>query len=175
MIFKVPPNSQLADIKNAYWKKRSCGVVALKMVLAYERKSSDVIIPSLQALLEKGISIRAFTTKNGWSHCGLTKLARVYGFRGKNFDWFKKSDVYAFKKMLFYLAKGPLIISIHKNFNSHDVGHLIVLTGFENSKIFYNDPYSKIRSNVPKIISVRKFLKGWKRRIIVVYPKDYSI
>jgi uncharacterized protein YvpB len=61
--------------------------------------------------------------------------------------------------------------SVFKNFNPKNNGHFIVLTGFENNKIYYNETASKKREEIKKEIPLEKFLKGWRKMIVVITKK----
>src|SRR3989344_7065379 len=168
-MFSVSCYSQFLDVEDVSWRKKSCGIVALKMILDYW----NVRMSACDALIKEGIKSRAYMKDVGWTHKGLVALAKKYNLKGRNFDWFGNSPEAAFRKMEKYLRLYPIMASVHKDFDLRNNGHLIVLTGLVNSNIFYNDPDFKERENIRQKVSLGKFLKGWKRRIIVVYPKDY--
>jgi ABC-type bacteriocin/lantibiotic exporter with double-glycine peptidase domain len=163
---KIPLYSQYLDIRESEWKTKSCGVVSLSMLLAFWGKHI-----SPENLLKEGLFSGAYIPGIGWTHKGLAKLAIKQGLFGKNFDWFSKSPKQAFKKLVFYLGKYPVIASIHKNFKLENEGHLILLVEIKNNQIFYFEPNSKTRKNILQVVSIDKFLSGWKRRIILVKPK----
>ena len=167
MHFHVPAYSQYLDVKNRAWKRRSCGIVALKMVM-------DVLSPkraktrTLPRLIKKGVRMGAYIRNVGWSHHGLARIATSFGFRSKNHDWFKESPREAFRKLRRHLARGPVIASIHRNLEPGFSGHLVVVTGFERGIVLYNDPDSRTRHDIPRRAPLKKFLKGWKRRAVTV-------
>lgn len=171
-MFKVPLYSQFLDVKNKNWKRRTCGGVALKMVLDYWNDLGyDVKTPTIQTLIREGVKTRAYIRGIGWQHKGLIRLARRYGFNGKNFDWAKYDPSVAFQKLRRYLKSNPVLASIYKDLRPENSGHLIVLTGLKGSFVYYNDPASRTRKGISKRAGIQKFLKGWKRRIIIVYPE----
>ncbi|MDP3975063.1 MAG: C39 family peptidase [Candidatus Jorgensenbacteria bacterium] len=169
MRFNVPAYSQYLDVKSRAWKRRSCGIVALKMALdhyAPNRRAAH----SLSHLIAKRSRADAYIRNVGWSHRGLVRIAQRHGFRAKNYDWWGEKTTHAFSKLRQYLAKGPLLASIYRNLKTNAHGHLVVVTGFQNGTVFYYDPDSKTRRGIPRRASQAKFLRGWKRRIIVVRP-----
>ncbi len=162
---KVPKYSQHLHIKNKDWKTKTCGIAGLCMILEYFDKK----IPA-EMLLNQGLKIKAYLPGIGWKHKGIVKLAKKFRLNGKNFDWAKLNTKTAFLKLKNYLKKYPILASIHLNFNPKNGGHLVVITGISETKIFYNDPDSKTEKQISKSIPIKKFLTGWKKRIIVIYP-----
>ena len=163
-IFKIPAYSQFLDVEDKKWKSRACGIVALKIVLEYwgvKEKADD--------LIKLGLKQDAYIPGIGWKHGGLVSIAKEFGLRGENLDWFKDLPEEAFEKLLSKLEKYPVLASIYKNFKLGGSGHLIVLTGYENGWIFFNDPDSKTRKGIQNKVVVEKFLNGWKRRIVVIH------
>ena len=169
--YGVPEYSQYLDIRSKQWNWRSCGIVSLFMVLSYwdpTLKRSD-----LPRLIAYGLDRGAYREGVGWIHQGLLDMATGLGFTGKRFDLFKKPNEIAFKSLLTQLKKGPVIISIYKDFNSKKGGgHLIVATGYaeknNTTKIVIADPEARDRSKISYIVSQKKLLNGWKRRFIVI-------
>ena len=159
----VPLYSQFLDVPSRPWKRRACGAVALRSMLMYWNISI-----SASQLIREGQHLNAFVPGIGWTHKGLAQLAKRHGLYGKNFDWAKKTPNDAFHSLMTHLRKYPVIASIHHDFKTKNTGHLIVLTGYNTSTIFYNEPASKTRKNITQHISLSRFLYGWKRRIIVV-------
>ena len=164
-MFLVPTYSQYVDITAHGWKCRSCGPVAVSMVLAYYGKHRD----SLDNVLEKGVALQAHNATVGWYHQGLVRLAQMYGVDATAHDWYQESAVLAFEKLMVHIHSGPLIASVHKYFNPHEGGHLIVVTGYDGHHIYYNEPASKKGTRYARKVSQEKFLIGWKRRVITFY------
>lgn len=169
-MFSVPAYSQFLDVKDKRWQKRACGMVSLKMIIDYWRAPRSN--PSCDQLIKLGLKQKAFLTNVGWKHKELSQLVSKFGLRGRNFDWVKIKPETAFKKLRSYLKKYPVLASIHKNLDPAKGGHLIVVTGFRNGLVSYNDPDSKARKTVKQTAGLKKFLEGWKRRIIVIQPKS---
>ncbi len=178
---QVPPLSQHTHIRNKNWKTKTCGIVGLCMISEYFDKK----IPREQ-LLKLGLKLN-FTYKNkeysayspefGWNNWGLVHLAEKFNFKGIVYDWSIDNDHCkklnkkpAFQKLKNYLKKYPILASIYLNFNPKKGGHLVVITGISGTKISYNDPDSKIKKQIPKSVPIKKFLTGWKKRIIIIHP-----
>jgi len=67
-----------------------------------------------------------------------------------------------------YVKGGPVIASIHYKFDPKStIPHLVVIDGIASSTVYYNDPAAKTGE---KTISTADFLKGWKKRFIVIRP-----
>lgn len=140
-------------------------MVALASVIDYLKGGRTLLLP----LIRKGNHRGAFLPGIGWTHKGIVALAIQAGLYGRNYDWAKCAPKEAFQKLLPYLRRNPVIASIYKDFTPKASGHLIVLTGFDGKKIYYNDPIAKQRNDIKRTISLATFLRGWKRRVIVVH------
>lgn len=170
MRFDVPGYSQHLDVKNLRWKRRSCGIVALKMAMDFHSPEKENVL-ALSQLVREGFEARAYIKNVGWSHRELAKLATRHGLNGTNYDWFHETPPSAFKKLLRFLQRTPVIASIYRNLKPNSHGHLVIVTGFDNGVVFYNDPDSRTRKGIARKAPLRKFLNGWKRRIIVIHPR----
>lgn len=162
---QVPSYSQHIRITNKNWRKKSCGVVSLAMLISHFNGSA---IPD--QLLESGIGGNAYLPEIGWKHRGLVELAQKHGFNGANFDWAPLENEAAFQNLLHALADKPILASVYRNFRPKEGGHLVVITGFDSNKIFYNDPDAPHEALVPQTISKEDFLAGWKKRVIIINP-----
>ncbi|TSC96611.1 MAG: Uncharacterized protein Athens071426_172 [Parcubacteria group bacterium Athens0714_26] len=162
---KVPHASQHLHIKIKKWRSKACGIVCLAMLFEYFGKK---ISPN--EILKKGLKLNGYLENIGWRHKVLVEIAKHYDFMGKNLDWSEIDAKIAFRKTLIYLNKYPIMVSIHNSFNPSRGGHLVVLTKFNGKKVFYNDPDSYNVKNLAQSITLKKFLDGWKKRIIIIYP-----
>lgn len=167
--WRVPRYSQFLDVKSNVWRRRSCGIVAMKMVLDYWRGTART--PSLATLIREGAASHAYLRNAGWRHAGLSALARRHGLAGRRLDWRKLTAVQAFEKLRREAKRAPTITSIHRNLDPKRGGHLVVVTGIEKGTVFYHDPDSKSRRGVARRARTAKFLKGWRRRAIAVQPR----
>lgn len=161
---KVLPLSQYIHIQDPEWKEKSCGIVSLAMLLNYFGKEI-----SADQLLKDGLANNAYLEAVGWKHKELAELGKQYGLNGENLDWAALDTESAYKKAIGHLNPHPIMASIYNNFLPRNGGHLVVITGADSDKIFYNDPAEKDINKITKEISPREFLKGWKRRIIIIY------
>lgn len=164
MPYDVPLYSQIADISSVEWKQKGCGVTDVAMLVNYYKPKTT----NVQAVLEAGIKSGAYVKNVGWSHTGLASLAKKYGLHGEEksfYDFNKETAFNEFKKII---DEGPAIASIHRNFDPElSFGHLVVITGYDDKLVYYNDPgkHDGIRT-----VSISSFMSGWKRKLIVIRP-----
>ena len=160
----VPFYSQFKDIQSPPWQKVGCGVTSLAMVIDYY--APDAV--TVNALLKQGIAAGAYATNAGWTYKGLISLANNYGLNGNSYDLGKSASSTALAGLTKYLADGPVIASVHYKFDPKStIPHLVVIDGIASSTVYYNDPAAK---SGELHISVANFLKGWKKRFIVIRP-----
>jgi uncharacterized protein YvpB len=160
----VPLYSQIADISSAEWKQKGCGVTDVAMIIDFYKPHTT----SVDKVLEEAIKDGAYQKNVGWKHDGLAALASKYDMVGRTFDLSKLKRQEAFDQFKNVITEGPAIASIHRGFNpKSSFGHLVVVTGFDDDFIYYNDPgkHDGIRK-----VSVEDFKKGWKQRLIVIRP-----
>ncbi|MBI4991767.1 MAG: C39 family peptidase [Candidatus Harrisonbacteria bacterium] len=167
---KVPALSQHIHIQDPEWKEKSCGIVSLTMLFNYFGKEI-----SADQLLKDGITNNAYLKAVGWKHKELAELGKQYGLNGENLDWTALDAQSAYQKATGYLNQYPIMASVYNNFEPGNSGHLIVITGATTDKIFYNDPDAKNINNISKEISLKKFLNGWKKRIIIINKKRNAV
>jgi uncharacterized protein YvpB len=161
----VPFYSQFQDIPRVEWQKKGCGIASLAMAIEFYKPNSVAIMQLLAEAIEAG----AYQPGVGWKHKQLSSLVENYGLEGKNYDFSKTGNLAAFDRFKYFLSEGPVIVSIHNKFNPKaTLGHIVVVTGMDNGFIHYHDPAGM---KVEKKISTAGFLKGWKRRFIVVREK----
>ena len=165
----VPFYSQFKDITSTTWQKVGCGVTSLAMIIDFY--NPDAV--SVNTLLKQGIASGAYLQSSGWTYAGLIGLSKKYGLDGNSYDLGKLDSQTAFNQLKSYLADGPVIVSVHYKFDPKStIPHLVVLNTLDNGVLHYNDPAAK---SGDKEISVTDFLKGWKKRFIVVRPTKGSL
>lgn len=161
----VPFYSQFHDIQALSWQKVGCGIASLAMVIDYYKP--DTV--SVNTLLTQGIASGAYNQKAGWVHQDLITLSKKYGLNGNSFDLTQLDKETAFIQFKKYLEDGPVIVSVHYKFDPRSpIPHLVVIDGIDNDVIHYNDPAAK---SGDRTISTTDFLKGWKKKFIVIRPK----
>lgn len=169
MKLNVPFYSQVKDIKKASWKQEGCGVACLKMVLNFYTPLNL----ELDHLFNLGIKQQAYSKKVGWYHLGLVRMSQIFGFSGHLQSFFEdknlKLGLETIKQKL--QSNQPVIASVKKDFIPNNPGHLVILTGFNKTGFFVNDPYDQLKNGKNIKISFEKFTKAWSRRIISIYPK----
>lgn len=134
------------------------------MVIDYYRP--DAV--SVDTLLKQGIASGAYLTNAGWTYAGLIDLAKKYGLEGSAHDMGALASTTALARLKGYAEDGPVIASVHYKFDPKStVPHLVVIDGIADDIVYYNDPAAKTGE---KQISVANFMKGWKKRFIVIRP-----
>jgi ABC-type bacteriocin/lantibiotic exporter with double-glycine peptidase domain len=165
---QVPFYSQFHDIQAVPWQKVGCGVASLAMVIDYYKP--DAV--SVNTLLSQGIAAGAYLQNAGWTYKGLIGLAKKYGLDGSSYDFGTSNSQTALAQFKTYLKDGPVMASIHYKFDPKStIPHLVVIDGIVDDVVYYNDPAAKTGE---KQISVTDFLKGWKKRFIVIRPAPGS-
>jgi cell wall-associated NlpC family hydrolase len=166
---KISPLSQLIDIKEKKWQKKSCGIVSFCMLVNFliGKKALDPNKVLIQALTREDFYIKNI----GWTHKAFVFLAKEFGLLGKAYNLAEKTDSFAFGRLAEFLEKAPVMVSIYKDLNPKNSGHLVVVSGIKNGKVQYYDPNTKTRKEVKKEVDVYQFIKGWKRRFVVINKK----
>ncbi|MBP9782341.1 MAG: C39 family peptidase [Candidatus Pacebacteria bacterium] len=165
-----------------YWEKSSCGILCLKMAIdAFLQSKAKPLSPSIAQYIKKGVEIGAYKDSTGWSHGGLARLAKEFGFSGVNRENVSATELREALKQNFL----PLI-SIKWAFENYKTlkekilfwkkfgGHLALIVGFEeeNGKLkgFYVH-HTSIRSEYNwqyKFLSLQKFEQGFTGRCIII-------
>jgi predicted double-glycine peptidase len=164
----VPFYSQFKDITSPTWQKVGCGVTSLAMVIDYYTPAAVLV----NTLLKQGIAAGAYEPNAGWTYKGLIDLSNKYGLNGASYDLATLSTAAAFAQFSEYLKDGPVIVSVHYKFDPKStIPHLVVINGIVGNTLYYNDPAAKTGEEQ---ISTANFLKGWKKRFIVIRPTKES-
>ncbi|MCL5093635.1 MAG: C39 family peptidase [Patescibacteria group bacterium] len=142
------------------FKRRSCGIISLKMALDYfsnQKRGRNITLEKLieTALKNGAYKLRKGATKGGgWVYSGLVRTLQFYGYNAwrrhffilpKDLNVFKEEGVGeksldGYKKQVLSeieisfknsLDKGlPFLVSIFKDLGSKKSPHLIVITGY---------------------------------------------
>lgn len=162
MPYNVPLYSQISDISSVEWKQKGCGVADLAMLIEFYKPKTTTV----QKVLENALASGAYQKNVGWKHEGLADLAADYDLSGRTYDFSKSNKNTALNQFKDIIKEGPAIASIHRGFDpKSSFGHLIVVTGFDDNLVYYNDPGK--RDGIRKV-SITNFMNGWKKRLIVV-------
>ena len=169
MPYSVPLFSQISDISSVAWQQKGCGVADVAMIVEFYKPKTT----SVQEVLVEAIKGGAYVKNVGWSHEGLASLAIKHGLIGKTIDLSTLKNSAALSQFKNIVKKGPVIASIHRGFNpKSSFGHLVVITGFDDKLVYYNDPGK--RDGI-KTVALSDFMKGWKKRLIVIREPDTKI
>ncbi len=161
---QVPFYSQFKDISDPEWQKVGCGITSLGMIIEFYKPNTI----SVDTLLAQGIAAGAYLSNAGWTYKGLIEVSKKYDMDGSSHDLGGQGATSAFTEFKKHLQDGPVIASVHYNFDPQStIPHLVVINRIVDDVLYYNDPAAK---NGENRISVNKFLKAWKKRFIVVRP-----
>ncbi len=153
--------SQYEDVTDEAWRGRSCGPVALLMLMGLLRGN---MVATPDEIIEKGLEVEAYKPGVGWYHKGLVRIAEKYGFSGENFDWSTHTKDEALRLLQTVANTHPFLASII----TPQGGHIIVVEHIDKEKAYIYDPaYSK--QEVKRTISKNDFLNAWTQRIIVIH------
>lgn len=156
-ILDVPYYRQI-DIQSplsTYWQERSCGILALKMVIDYYRQKLSQQPVDLQELFDKAVANGGVDANKNWIHAALVSTAKDYGLMAWRRNWnlsaagrqqfttegqspatLERINFQQRRESLPTLVEQvenghPVIISVAKNFDEVDKPHLVVLTGIK--------------------------------------------
>lgn len=172
-IIDVPFLSQKTDALEDYWQERSCAIVCLAMLINFLGKEAV-----LKEMVEKGQRVEVFDPELGmvgghdpafgWRHDAIVGLAKEYGLKASRTE--SDSIESLFKSIE---KEKPVIINVHKDFDSNGGGHFVVLTGYKSNGsdclgFYVNDPNGCEKNCKNLFIPIKKFERGWKKRSIYV-------
>lgn len=166
-IIEVPHFVQYYNIDDDKWQGRSCGIVCLAMVLDYYKITVD-----LDELVSLGLKMDGYLNGVGWKHQVICDLAEYYGLESY------RTENETIKNLLESLDKNePVIVSVHKNFDPTNGGHLVVLNGYYISDdellgFYINDPIGAQYKHKNQFVDYEDFVNGWKKRAIYVKKAD---
>ncbi len=166
MPYSVPLYYQITDIVSPTWQQKGCGVTDVAMIVDFYKPDTTTV----QKVLEEALRAGAYVKNVGWSHAGLAAVAVKHGLVGKTVDLTDETKTAALKEFKSMVKEGPIIASIHRGFNpASPYGHMIVVTGYDDKVVYYNDPGK--RDGI-KNIPIDDYLKGAKGRYIVIRPPE---
>lgn len=177
-LFIVPFSSQYTDLGHHEWRARGCGIASLHMVMAYWHALDGASpLPSFDRLLTRGRVIGAYREGVGWTHAGLVRLAREFGYEGFNADFAPKGttpksvdDAWGF--LLAELERGPVLASVYAGLDPmRGGGHIVIVTGAQGELVFFNDPEEISEREGRKVLVLEAFLPAFKQRYIVIRPR----
>ncbi len=173
--YTVPFLSQYADLGHHEWRARGCGITALKMVMDYwhgvDARNQAI---SLDELLSEGLASQAYREGVGWTHRGLAELAQSHGYESFNVDFAPQGKTpkaldEAWSMLVVELERGPVLASVYAGMDpNRGGGHIVVVTGFHDGMVLFNDPEEMAPREGQKSIALEAFLLAFKRRYIVV-------
>ena len=151
------------------WKKRSCGIVALRMALSQKREND---IQSSWGLVQEGVSSGAYIEGVGWKHAGLVDLAKKHGaqaFRREFRSWFLKTFYFLAEQHLVMSLKRGVVPIVSLTVPDKNDTHLVPLIGYNETGFIYHEPAAYTsEEGSEKHISYADFKKRWRKLAIFV-------
>ncbi len=164
----LPAYSQLLDVSDPAYRRRSCGAAALAMVLGASGIENP---PSVEEVLARGLETGAYHEGNGWLHRELAAVARSFGVRAHPEDWSGDLPEDAWEHLEDAVARGPVVASVAPAFSPSESSHLIVVCGLEGGSATVYDPFRDTREGVRYEVPLATLREHWTQRIICVHPK----
>jgi len=179
-ILEVPHLSQILDVSDKHWQRRSCAIVCLAMILQHHLGTTKSFEPD--NLIKEGLAVNAYNQEYGWKHSHLALMARNYGLHGYNQEFETLSKDFEEKFVEDGLreitnsikAGNPVIVSVEPFFSTNKTTHLILLTGVKNDGdellgFYYRDPMSAKRGGKEHdFVGVDRFLEFWRKLVIFI-------
>lgn len=168
----MPLVSQGRDIKDKKWKKKSCAICSMKMMIGFSNNKHLNI--ELGQLINEAIKLDGYLEGIGWKHKTVSDLAKKYGIKLGFIEKFPKTIKEKskwLKKLEDSIINGkPAMASIHYKLSKKNGGHMVVVNGVrKNGKItlgyHLQDPDSSFHGN-NYYLSKDKFLLGWRGGMI---------
>lgn len=151
------------------WKKRSCGIVALRMALSLRKEAS---VQSSWGLVQEGLSGGAYKDGVGWKHDGLVQLAKKHGahaFRREFRSWFLKTFYFFAEQHLRMSLQRGIVPIVSLTVPDKNDTHLVPLIGYDNTGFIYHEPAAHTpEEGRAKHISFADFKKRWRKLAIFV-------
>lgn len=172
MVIKIPLVDQFKDVKDKKWKKNSCAICSMKMMMVFSNKKHLEI--DIGRLIHETKKLGGYLDGIGWRHKTISVMAKKYGIRLKFIKKFPKT-VKEKSKWLKKLEDGiingkPAMVSVYYKLDKKNGGHMVVVNGIrKNGKLtlgyHLQDPDSRFLGN-NYYLSKDKFLLGWRGGMI---------
>jgi ABC-type bacteriocin/lantibiotic exporter with double-glycine peptidase domain len=157
----VPFYSQHAADVPEEWRRRACGVIALRMALAHFGKE---VSPA--ELIEAGVAAGAYDPKFGWRHDGLVALAQAHGVEASRKEFKKNLDEGIAHLRAAVIAAQVPIVSLRVEGMTDT--HLVALVGADTNGFFYNDPALDSATGQNIFVSNVEFSRRWRGLAIFI-------
>jgi uncharacterized protein YvpB len=175
MKLQVPYYSQYKEVTDLEWQPKACAITCLKMVLDFEAPNFNTTIPTLDELIQEGVSINAYSN-DGWIHKGIVFLSHNHGvpayqeeFRSVNKEFEKNLTEVGISKILKRLEdKKTSMVSVEKDFEKSGSFHQILIVGYEDGNFLYHEPEEKDETGAFMQVSEERFLAHWRRLAIFI-------
>lgn len=157
----VPFYSQHAENVPEEWRRRACGVIALRMALAHFG-----VEVSPAELIEAGVASGAYHEGIGWRHDGLVALAQSHGVRASRKEFKHNSgEGIAYLHEAFAAGQVP-VVSLRVDGMTDT--HLVPLVAADENGFHYHDPALDVATGTNLFILDSEFLRRWRGLVIFI-------
>ncbi len=149
---------QRGEASQEKWKKDSCGIACVRMILLQRY----IAVCSLDELIQDGLERGGFS-KRGWRHDTLIELLKKRGVKARREEYKDKPFDLGYSHIRKNLRMGkPVMASV----NTPKGYHIILLTEATMNGLRYNDPAHEHGQDM--IMTSSEFFKIWRRLCILV-------
>ncbi len=172
IVITIPLVDQSKDVKDRKWKKESCAICSMKMMMGFSNKRHIEI--DIGQLINEAKKLDGYLEGIGWKHKTITDLAKNYGHKFSFIKKFPRTHLEKskwLKKLEKNIVKGkPVMASLYYKLSKKNGGHVVVVNGVrKNGKIVLGyhiqDPDRNFKGN-NYYLSKNKFLLGWRGGMI---------
>ena len=155
-----------------YLNNSCCALACLQMCIKYYKN----IYESLLVIFEKSLKFNVIDPEKGALHYNLVKFAKnEYNLNG---CLIKEERKDRFMTLISFLLKNNILIlasvkqgitNISDDVNNRKSGHIVLIVGIDNSKLYINDPdnvgdYSEMN----KVVDIDKFFYNFSGNLICI-------
>lgn len=164
MKYSTPYYSQFVDVDDWYWMLRACGAIALKSVLEFHGAQ----VPGILPLCSEAQDRDGYHSVNGWMHEYLVTKAKEFGLEAS-----RKEGLISFDEIRSHLdLHGPVIVSVEKRVLEQTRFHLIVVTGYDEVCVYYNESESTDKAKGEgRSCTHEVFMKYFRGKAIFIQKK----
>ncbi len=173
----IPYFSQFSDVKDEYWKHRTCTIACLASVISWIRPELEQELRPLDHFVTKAVALDARDPNIGWIHEKLIELARSYGVTLVRREYKETNDASAeemiqngFDDISLSLSRCvPVIVSVKRGFNEDGTPHTVLLVNENNGRFEIYEPEARSKEDGGiRIMSREEFVKYWRR--LAIFP-----
>ena len=132
-------------------------------MMAFE--NPELMSKSVKQLIDEGVEMGGYAPEYGWKHRAIIKLADKYGVKMAFQEKFFYTPEDKEKGMVIIddnIKRGvPVMVSIFKELNPENGGHIVLINGFNDEGYYIQDPDHRFRGN-NYFLTQEEFKKAWR-------------